>query len=105
MDNNEAISRPWELTTDEHAVDYTVQNEAFEIISSGLSQEDAELIVTAVNAHDPMLAALKAVEWSGRTIKVGNKNFRTCPKCRGMRRFKHSPDCQLAAAITQAEKV
>ncbi len=54
-------------------------------------------VPTAVNAHDGMLKALKAVEWHPQDP------LHACPSCHRTRSLGHADPCQLAAAIKAGE--
>jgi len=58
-------------------------------------------IVRAVNAHDDLVWALKAVEWVIDDLR--GKNAWTCPYCSGLKMGRgHTKTCKLAAAIALA---
>ena len=61
-------------------------------------QEVGDLIVRAVNCHEELVAALKAVEW----IPLANR--RVCPNCSRRWDQGHAPTCKLAAALAKAKE-
>ena len=60
-------------------------------------QERANEVVTAVNAHADLVAALEAIEWSKYHIDSGG----CTALCGGNRDQGHTDDCQLAAALAK----
>ena len=114
---NEATPRPWHISKDEEVI----ANQKTAIISNSgrpialttyimapsdwklEDQANAELIVRAVNAHDAMLEALRAVEWiiANCIVSHGTADHH-CPLCGVKRPEEHGSTCQLTAAITLA---
>lgn len=70
-------------------------------ISRTEREANANFIVRAVNAHESLLAALKAVEW----VPTGEdgEGEEQCPSCGDWKHRGHAPDCQLAAALRKGE--
>lgn len=68
--------------------------------NSPVDDEEALANATLFAAAADMLAALKAIEWSGRNVA----DMDTCPDCMTPRYRKHTRDCALASAIAKAEK-
>jgi hypothetical protein len=64
---------------------------------------NAALIASAVNAHDDLLAALKAVEWSGDYLAADGVSEDACAWCGRRKLLGHVPDCKVAKAIARAE--
>lgn len=75
-------------------------------------EQRLEYAITAVNAHDGLVKALRAVEWSGLILGECDEDFyggdAACPSCKGRkplpdlsswRKQGHTDDCQLAAAL------
>lgn len=108
---NEATPRPWKVIgkadlmikghvcgtgDDQDGNSYFVQGDDYPE-GTQTAKADAELIVRAVNAYEPMLAALRAVEWTHGLYRD------TCPSCLLLRKHGHKLDCQLAAAIALAD--
>ena len=105
----EATPRPWRVIgkddlmlkghvcgtgDDQDGNSYFVQGDDYPQ-GTQTAKADAELIVQAVNAHDSLMAALRAVEWIGE----GG----SCPRCFRYMSNRHLPACQLAAALTKGE--
>jgi len=52
------------------------------------------------------LATLKRLEWTSDRISAGGETYRDdwCPACHALRKKGHAPDCELDAAIREAEQ-
>jgi len=82
-------------------------------IHNGRRQPPAALISIEVSADklvaaacEPLVAALKAVEWIDCVVSVGEgdeDSWRECPICRNLCEQGHAPDCPLAAALAAKE--
>jgi len=65
-------------------------------------EANAAFIVRAVNSHSALLAALRTVEWAAEGYAAEGLHP-ACPACRAWQSRGHTPDCQLAKALRDAE--
>lgn len=63
---------PWRVTSEPHSVDYIDDAVGNEVAMVTGHVHDSEFIVTAVNAHAEMLAALKDARLALHEIAAGN---------------------------------
>jgi len=83
-------------------------------IHNGRRQPPAALIEIEVSADklvaaacEPLVAALKAVEWIDCVVGDGEDEdcWRECAYCRNRREQGHTPDCQVGAALAKGKTV
>lgn len=88
---NAARASEWLVLTDDDLV----------ATCDGASPEaNAQLIVTAVNAHDALVAVLRDLEWCEHDMRLSEA---ACPRCHGIRNLRgHHPHCKLAAVLAAA---
>lgn len=96
--------RPWRVDEDGWILDADGTPVYREIQHEGghLGADAVPIILRAVNAHDALLSALKAVEWVDLGPPTGY-DVHACPACWGQRSTGHYEDCPLAAALAAAE--
>jgi hypothetical protein len=84
---------------------YYILDAQGDVIAGIMDSEDPEMtgqrLVRAANSHDALVAALRAVEWVW--FDNDNKWRRLCPHCKRWDGDGHAPDCQLDAALRDAE--
>ena len=116
----EATPRPWKMEDTERGI-HNVDEFMFHVVGPDfetnyehlvldnenyyphdVSRANAALIVRAVNAHDGLIAALEAVEWTPFGV------YFVCPSCKEIRSSPdsthdagHTDKCQLAAALAK----